>query len=204
MYRSIGFQNQDKTLEVIKELMDNEYSEIRNSLHIIGQHYYNYLLYKIALENYNVLMSFISLCEKESEKSKKIDSKVESNQIINVNRHILNFLSAFRTFLDHHETRLKRSFGKKSDQVSEFKQATSKLFDDNLSYRFISKFRNYCQHCGIPVSTLKKTLKTDKNLQNYTELIFELDREHLLTDFDGWGAIVTKDIQGLPQKICLW
>ena len=58
---------------------------------------------------------------------------------IDINRLILNFLSATRSFLDHTETRLKREFGKKSDEISLFQNLTSQAYDNNFSYRFLYK-----------------------------------------------------------------
>jgi hypothetical protein len=59
--------------------------------------------------------------------------------VIDANRRILNFLYSFRTFLDHWETKLKRRYGKDSEQVRRFKAACSDAYDSCFSYRFIYK-----------------------------------------------------------------
>lgn len=41
--------------------------------------------------------------------------------MLDLNRYLLNYLTAFRTFLDHSETNLKKKYGKDSSQVKNFK-----------------------------------------------------------------------------------
>ena len=71
-----------------------------------------------------------------------------------VNKYIKNFLYSIRTFLDHTETNLKRRYGKNSERFNDFKKACSEAYDNNFSYKFIYKLRNYVQHCGMPPSQL--------------------------------------------------
>jgi hypothetical protein len=71
-----------------------------------------------------------------------------------MNARLLNFLSAFRLFLDHSETRLKRQYGDSSGVVATFKQACSRSYDEVFAYRFLYKLRNYVQHCGLPLGDI--------------------------------------------------
>src|SRR6185437_11198354 len=80
---------------------------------------------------------------------------------------IVNWLTAFRLYLDHAETNLKRKYGKTSPQVHRFKERTAYAFDNAAGYRFICRFRNYVQHCGVPISsiTVNEEFDDDGQLQ---------------------------------------
>jgi hypothetical protein len=105
---------------------------------------------------------------------------------IDVNRLLLNLLSTIRTFLDHKGTSLKRKFGKDSEEYRHFEKETNIAYDNNFEYRFISKLRNYAQHCGLPAGPPEIKSYADENfgVQNDFNIYFEKNK--LLDDFD-WG-----------------
>jgi hypothetical protein len=105
---------------------------------------------------------------------------------------IINWLTSFRLFLDHAETNLKRKYGKDSVQVERFKIQTASAFDDSPGYRFISRFRNYVQHCGSPLSSITIGRTADDGAVSERTVSFRLDSTQLLQDFD-WGP-VRKDL----------
>jgi len=120
-----------------------------------------------------------------------------------VMRSTVNWLTAFRLYLDHVETELKRRFGNGSSQVVAFQEATHSAFDKFLGYRFGCKLRNYL-HCAHPLSRIKISqtdgLSSPKAVQSVALL---LDRDELLSTFDGWGTIVGADLRGMPETFPL-
>jgi hypothetical protein len=65
------------------------------------------------------------------------------------NRHVLDFLFAVRTYLDHSERRAKHEAD--PDVADDFKRLTGKFYDEIFSFRFMYRLRNFAQHCGMPV-----------------------------------------------------
>lgn len=55
-------------------------------------------------------------------------------------------LFEYKTFLDHTEKLLKRTFGKESDAAAIFKQGTHDAYDQNPEYAFVYQLRNSIQH----------------------------------------------------------
>ena len=122
--------------------------------------------------------------------------------VIDANRRILNFLYSFRTFLDHWETKLKRRYGKDSEQVRRFKAACSDAYDSCFSYRFIYKLRNYAQHYEMPLGNLSLSQRTNQDLgKKDCEIALYFSRESLLTDpsFD-WGSPLRGELLNLSPK----
>ena len=120
----------------------------------------------------------------------RLDFSRFSIQFLDLNRLILNLLSSIRTYLDHTETRLKRTFGEPSEEFKLFKNLTSESFDNHFAYRFLSKLRNYSQHCGLPTGSLSITDTKEGHSLNLS-----LVRDDLLYNFDSWGSIVKPELQ---------
>lgn len=118
---------------------------------------------------------------------------------------IMNWLMAFRLYLDHQETYLKRRFGQNSQEVERFKLRTAEAYDEHIGYRFIYKFRNYVQHCGSPLSSVRVELPTDTLNNPFARqtAIFLLNRDDLLAKYKEWGAVVTTDLRAMDPDFPL-
>jgi hypothetical protein len=147
----------------------------------------------------------------------ELDPKLGAKQLevlcSEANRHILNLLGSMRTFLDHTETDLKRRFGKDSPQTAAFKKECSRQYDCHFAYRFLSKFRNYAQHCGLPVGIFSVTQrshprppsqspsKSRSHSFGHQEITLSVDPRGLLEDFPGWGAKVRGELEKKTGKL---
>ncbi|MEX0664732.1 MAG: hypothetical protein WD598_08175 [Acidimicrobiia bacterium] len=112
----------------------------------------------------------------------------------------VNWLTAVRLFLDHSETDLKRRFGSSSTQFLRFKTSTSAAYDTRFGYRFTYRFRNYVQHCGLPLSQISIAAprgQLHRHAKQTVELL--LDRDALLDEFDGWSS-VKAEIAAMPEQ----
>jgi hypothetical protein len=125
----------------------------------------------------------------------------DRNQLANsLATSIVNWLTAMRLFLDHEATDLKRRFGKEAPEVKAFEEATAAAFDAaEPGYRFASKFRNYVQHCGVPLSRIDFVRPSGSNPRAKQSVRLLVDRDALLEKFDGWGP-VKKDLQRFPPR----
>ena len=151
----------------------------------------NYMEYKNVLNEY-----FKIHCENSN-----IVGDYLEGMIFNINRLVLNFLFAVRTFLDHAETNLKRTYGEESENFKIFKKSCSSCFDTYFSYRFLSYFRNYSQHVGMPIHGLNtlSEMATPNPLEVDHRLEIITLREELLK-FDGWRKI-KDEIPHLPEEV---
>jgi hypothetical protein len=115
----------------------------------------------------------------------------------------VNWLTSMRLFLDHTETDLKRRFGKASQEVQRFKAATSSAFDTKVGYRFSYRFRNYVQHCGLPLSRINVS-RPDPGTRTRAKqsVALLLDRDALLASYDDWG-IVKRDLEAMSPHFPL-
>ena len=119
----------------------------------------------------------------------------------NFSRHILNFLFAMRSFLDHSEVKIKRLHGEESQIWKEFRESCSQAYDSSFSYRFMYRLRNYLQHIGMPPCTLNTRAgfanPDRKEIVRFHEVLFNRDT---LLEFDGWGKALRDELVNLPSQ----
>ena len=126
--------------------------------------------------------------------------KINETDFLDItNRVTLNYLTSVRFFLDSTETRIKRRFGKNSQQAKEFEEATRSAFNSSFAYRFLFKLRNYAQHCGSPIESITVKQTPDEPEKATIEVYW--DTKALLNEYDGWGSIVKPELQGAERVV---
>jgi hypothetical protein len=192
---------QDKGITEIRDLSEKEYQDYKKASNSLFDFSKDQQLYTIVLLNYDDFLNIIQKYTKEyAENPQLMNLLIMEKMVLNINRHILNFLSSVRSFLDHTETKLKRNYGAESDRYKRFKDACKKVYDTSFSYRFLSKLRNYSQHCGMPLGGLSLRSKEDPPYSGniYHSLQAKFSRDELLT-YTSWGTIA-KEISQLPSE----
>ncbi len=178
----------------VKELSEDEYNKYSSIIINLMKLENEQGLYKIIVLNYNDFIAKTNLSIKNINLS---DMESFSIFYLDINRHILNVLSSIRTYLDHTETRLKKEFGKNHTITNKFKELVKKAYDENFSYRFLYKLRNYSQHCGLPAGSLKTTASNDGGFKEV--LTLALVRDDLLNNYDSW-SIVKEEIKNKDEE----
>jgi hypothetical protein len=130
-----------------------------------------------------------------------VDYHLLEEMTLNINRHIINYLFSVRMFLDHTEFKLKRVYGDCSVKFTTFKKATIFEYENNFSYRFLYKLRNYSQHCGLPTGELSmKSVEEPTcsgNIRNTLVINFNRD---ILLNYNGWNNHVEEELRHLPER----
>lgn len=200
MTYSLGVQG--KGITAIRDLGDEEYQDYKKASDCLFEFSRDEQLYTIVRLNYDDFLGVLKKYSEEYAEGKHAMNWIlMERMVLNINRLLLNFLSAIRTFLDHTQTKLTKRYGPQSDRLERFKEACSKCYDANFSYRFLIKLRNYSQHCGMPLGKL--TLHSEENPPYsghvYHSLEAKFSRDDLLK-FDLWGTRIQKEISQLPSE----
>jgi hypothetical protein len=111
----------------------------------------------------------------------------------------VNWLTSMCMFLDHEETQLKRQYGGLSTEFTAFKQATKDAYDGEVGYRFAYEFRNYVQHCGLPLNQVVITSPTTPRPHMKHDVKLLLDRDTLLAQFGKWKHVKV-DLQAMEPQ----
>jgi len=190
-------------ITAIQELSNMEYEEYKKAAKRLSDFSSDQQLYAIGNLNYDSYQNQLKqYFEDYTKNPRAINWIVMERMALNINRHLLNYLSTIRTFLDHTETNLKKRYGVNSKRYKRFRDACSRAYDNNFSYRFIYRLRNYAQHCGMPLGTLTfhSEEKPPYSEQVYHYLEVKFDRDELVREYDLWGSRLVKEIQQLPPK----
>jgi hypothetical protein len=183
------------TITGVRTLSEEEFFSYSNQIGLLEKFSHDEQLYRLVELNHSDLKEKAMDYLNQYTVNPRMDFTEFTNQYLDLNRLILNLLSSIRTYLDHSETRLKRSYGNNSDEFLYFKKLTSEAFDSDFAYRFLSKLRNYSQHCGLPSGSI--SIHSDAEGDKLT---LYLVRDSLLKQFDSWGAIVKPELEKQDEK----
>jgi hypothetical protein len=75
-------------------------------------------------------------------------------QRLNLDRRLINVLTAFRLYLDQTDNNISAIFGSASSELEAIKKFKNGLYDKYFGYRFLEALRNHAQHCGLPVQMI--------------------------------------------------
>jgi len=201
----LGGQADATTGHVGRELSQDELDSIDGATTILRRYLTNQQLFEICRRNFSDFEREIEALSSSYSQDYNLEWSYVSGMVVAVNMRILNLLSSIRTYLDHTEARLKRTFGADSRQVNSFKESTAHEYDNCFSYRFVYRLRNFTQHCGMPLGRI--LTKSDLNLghessaTHYIDFFFE--RDHLLAQFDSWGNPVKGELSALPEYFAI-
>jgi len=77
------------------------------------------------------------------------------------NRHLTNFMSSAKMYVDQSKHAVSGVFGKESEEAARFEKATYEQYDAALGYRTIEALRNYSQHRGLPAHSITFSMRED-------------------------------------------
>lgn len=199
MNPKLGLMSQGK-FEEIRELSNTEYEKYQKAATRLMCFSSDQQLYTIVLLNYDDYKNLLGRYSEEYVKNPRMGWLRIERMVLDLNRYILNYLSAVRTFLDHTETNIKKRYGKNSQRARRFKDACSNAYDKYFSYRFLCGLRNYAQHCGMPLGELTlQSVEIDPYSKEVRHcLAVKFDRDKLLSNFR-WRKL-TNEIKNLPAK----
>lgn len=190
---ALGIIQKNKT-EFVRKLKKSEIDIYNKNYNILIETNKSSWIFEILKMNY---ITFMEESRKDFEPldlKENIPWEIMEQKSILINKRFGSFLSSFSSYHDHTRVYLSRTFGKESEELNKFKQATSTHFDNNFGYRFFSKgLRDYSIHCGMPLVSIN--IKQN-NIEKVVTLLF--DRDELLKNWD-WKARIKPELQKQPD-----
>ena len=159
--------------------------------------------YSLVLRNYFEVEREIHRLNLESITTKTITAGMLLDGIRDVNRVLMNLMSAQRTYVDHVPQHLNDICGANSVEAEGFKTKTSEEFDSCLGYKVTTGLRNHAQHSGFPVHFL--SLESKWREEEHPRICDHLVRAQFLRDDIVGnmkvGALVRTAIAKMPEKV---
>ena len=192
-----------KEITEIRPLDDVEYEKVVTARTKLYKFAKKHELFRLVDANYTEYKTVLNEYFKLYSENAGMAGSYLGEMVFNLNRLMLNFLSAVRTFLDHTETDLKRTYGEKSENFKSFTKNCSLCYDNYFSYRFLYKLRNYSQHVGMPITGINASSELVHNnpLEAGHNLKATVLKSDLLLNFKEWGNYTIYDNYGNSKKM---
>lgn len=186
----------------IRELSKQEYDEYTTAKTRLTVFSRDQQLLEVVRMNYYDLQNSLKKHQEEYVKNPSMNFFRMESMYLDLNRHILNYLSTTRAFVDQSRHNISTRCGNNSQRYKNFEKACSTAYDGCFSYRFLDKLRNYVQHCGMPLGKLSlrswETDPTAKKISHELQVMFNRD-ELLAAKFD-WTSRLKKELQELSAE----
>jgi hypothetical protein len=139
--------SKDKSTDQIKkihEISPQDYAKYSRAAARVRQYSHDQQLFTIVRKNYASFENFVRLRLQQFERETlqtggfgpASGNRIERDYA-DFNRHVLNFLSSVRMFLDQYENNLARRFGKGSANHARYEKALSEAWERHFGYRFL-------------------------------------------------------------------
>jgi hypothetical protein len=195
---NLGTMVPPATINMHQELTEAEWTQLNEAAGAIEQlaSPFHYRLVELNFKQLQDLHQYVSIT---ISLGREFAAANRQKLVGSVMGATVNWLTSMRMFLDHEETQLKRKYGESSSEFAAFKVATRQAYDGVVGYRFAYEFRNYAQHCGLPLNHLviMAPAVPQTHLKQDTKLL--LDRDNLLAEFNNWKR-VKKDLQAMEPR----
>ncbi len=186
------------TINVHQELAQAEWTQLDDAAGAIDQlaSPFHYRLVELNFRQLQALHQYVSIT---ISLGKQFAAPNRDQLVESVMGATVNWLTSMRMFLDHEETQLKRKYGKSSTEAAAFEEATSAAYNGEVGYRFAYRFRNYVQHCGLPLTHVVITSPAAPRPHVKQDVKLLLDRDILLSQFSDWKH-VKADLQSMEPQ----
>jgi len=137
------------TLHAVRNLTEAELEESNKYTPIYSEAKRRLQLFRVLALNYQEWLDYLKLLLRpETTDHDEIE--------LRLNQRLFNFLTNAYTIHEHFETSYRRRFRKDAKKLEAHKKHESNLESTYWSYAFFSDFRNYVQHCDMPVGSFSR------------------------------------------------
>lgn len=190
--RKIGYYipNENNTFDIAKSskvFSDQSYKEHSDITKIIFELQPSGIQYKSVRHSYNSFVNTIS-----EYKSIYLNEKMHVNMVEHISliaSQVLNVLTSVSAFLSSSEIKIKKLYGKDSEQFIAWNLHRRELHKNSFAYQFLYELRNYSQHSSLPISKLSTQVDFKTNISQLSVYISKAD---LLESGYKWGKYEKK------------
>jgi hypothetical protein len=131
---------------------------LEEQLDLVAENYYEYETELLAIASRMMIFS----------DDDQLSMSRERNLI---GRRIVNLLTAGRMYIDQSVQHVERMYGANSSTLSSIVKEFNFQYDKSLGYRAMEALRNYVQHRGVPIQSIKFSYKA-VNPESESQLLY--------------------------------
>jgi hypothetical protein len=184
----VAFRANPTDFQPVRNLTDEELTAHRRFTKPFMEAENRFLLFRILELNYQEWISYIrSLL---SIGGSKKDSRLKLNQLL------LNYLTVSYSITQHFQTGYRQKFRNQSNMMERYDTFLERLHKSCWAFSFFQDFRNYVQHCELPIGAYSRTESRYK-----IELSITHDASLLLRNYKRWGKCALTAAHGTLDLI---
>ncbi len=202
---SVSFKNGkgESRFEKIRTITEEEYENIDKALKEQDDIEQNEKIFKIISGNYTSILKFYLEEKKRLKNTRTITWLYAGKVSLELGRLLLNYLASIKLFLEFNKT----NFEKKSPECfEEFERIRREAYDNTFGFRFLSKLRDYVQHCGLPILSVGIEVTNPAEIDHKavrSEFEVSINKEGLLKASFNWTSKIRKEIEAGPENVDL-
>lgn len=189
-------------IKLMRTISTTEMESITQAIGQLGDFSHCCALYEICEKNYQEILSYNTAIKNDFPANRNRDYEYAEEVYQEMNRLLLNYLTSFKTFIDHLTTRYTRLQEQGGSFLSDFRKITAACYDGNFAYRFFSKLRDYIQHCGMPFGSMSITEQPAPDGSVDINILTGFSRDTLIRTYKKWGK-VKADLEKQPEQMAL-
>lgn len=133
----------------------DEYDLLKSARTFLFEALYLEQKFDIVTENFLEYEMLLLSCAASLMMFANADYARFQNESNNINRKLINLLSACRLYLDHCIHHLSNIYGNQDERLEAVKNQKKAEYDSTKGYRILEALRNYVQHRGFPVQEVR-------------------------------------------------
>ena len=157
----------------IRELSSEEQRKLEEYTKLTAQARSRFKLFTILQKNYREWWGYTRSLLTPGD-------NLESDEMLELDRLMLNFLSSAKSVIDHFRQEWIQAF-RKTEKEALFAAYIKKLEDGCWAFAFFQDLRNFTQHCGLPIGNYSR----NSNFSSVT-LSISADSEWLIDHYSRW------------------
>lgn len=177
----------------------DHYDEIKNAEKFLFEAYYLEQKIDVVMEDFLELeMTLLSKAAQHMLYQHSIYPRMQ-NDVNEINRRIINLLSACRMYLDHYSHHLKNIYGEHSEKIEAVRTQIRAEYDGCLSYRTLEALRNFVQHRGFPVQSVTFGARREETSGKDWRVLFSVTPFIIIKDLEDDKVFKRTVIQELKK-----
>jgi len=168
---------------LVRELTTEEIRELPEHKKVAITNRQRFTLFLIVKRNYAEWFQYTKSL------LKPIDG-LSDDEMTELDRLMLNFLSSARSLIDHFAQYYKQTH-RNTPEGGKYSEYITKLETNCWAFAFFQDFRNFTQHCGLPIGLYSRSAS-----RNTINLKIVANAKWLRDNYSGWGKSKLTEAHG--------
>jgi hypothetical protein len=170
----IGFAANGNNFHFVRDLRDDELSNHKKYTPIFMEAHNRFKLFRILDGNYKEWDAYIKLLRGPGPRD-------YDNDFLQLDRLLLNYLTAAYTIQEHFQVSFVRRFRKDNGKLKEFGDFINGLCQSCWEFAFFLDFRNHVQHRGLGIGRFNRQV-----FEEFSKVTIVYDAAQLFTEDRNW------------------